>query len=92
MRGIIIFLSLCAFTLIIHHASVLMHNLSPSLRVVQKRVPMNNMDARQLGHQIKEGRSYFRNIVYEERRQTKGLIVDIQRDTTSSDVVYEDHE
>lgn len=92
MKKLIIVLSLGAFVLAIRHTSLLLHNLSPSLEVIEHKIPMSNLEVKQAGYQIKDKRDYYRKIVYEQRRQTKGLRVDIQRDTTSDAVYYEDNE
>jgi len=90
MKKTLIVLSLLAFVYMVYTASLLLHNLSPSLRVVEDRVRMPNMEAKRMGYTIRDNREYYRKIVYEERRQTKGLSLEIRRDTTSNEVFYED--
>jgi hypothetical protein len=90
MKKLVIVLSLFAFVYIARHISLLLHNLSPSLEVVEREIPMTNLEVKQAGYQVKANRSYYRKVVYEERRQTKGLHVEVQRDTTSNAVVYEE--
>lgn len=90
MRTLIVCLSLLVITIVIHRSFVLLDNRTPSLRVVEKKIDVSNVEARQLGYPIIKGREYFRKIVYEEQTQTKGLRLVITRDTTSNSVHYRD--
>ena len=92
MKGWIVFFSLCALVFLIYHTSLLLHNLSPSLRVVEEKIDISNIEAQQMGYPISEKRKYFRTVVYKEHKQTKGLRVVVRRDTTSNGVYFKDDE
>jgi hypothetical protein len=88
MKGWMVFLALCAFLWSVVHISKLVHNISPSLRVVEDKVDMSNIEAAAQGRTITADRQYFRKIVYKETKQTKGLTVEVIRDTISNEVFY----
>lgn len=88
MRALLILATLVLLTWAIYHTSVLIHNFSPSLRVVEEKVDMTNIEAAERGNIIAPNRQYFRKIVYKEIKQTKGLRVEVTRDTISNEVFY----
>lgn len=88
MKGWLIFLALCAFAWSIVYVSTLLHNISPSLRVVESKERMSNVEVEKRGYTVSANRKYFRKVTYKERKQTDWFIVRVTRDTIDSHIYY----